>query len=277
MPIQTSTLRPGLLVSLKTSVTGNVAYDKQELVPRHLDEAGRQKKKWQTERIITDPAEMEKAWAVQQRARSLVTAVCASSAFGLLCPEADAEKLNGAIREARNLAEDFNSDASLTQLRIYVMIGRIASDDVEAVQAISSEVRGLLDDMTTGIENLDVQVIRKAATRAKSVGAMLSSEASEQVLGAVEAARTIAKKIRKAGETVTAEIDQDLLRQITEARTAFLDMEDSEEITAPEAEQGRTVELTPLEEAIEATREAPSRYRPVTGDQVTRGGTPRRR
>jgi hypothetical protein len=241
-PLQTSTLRPGLLVSLKTSVTGNIDYRKRIIEADHVDNQGRQKAKWETVRTITDPVEMKAAWTVQLRARGLICAVCTNSAFGLLCPEAEGVVLAEAIADARKLAEEFNSAASLTRVRIYVITGRIAQDDVEAVRAINSEIRELLEDMQTGIANLDVEVIRKAANRAKAVGAMLSTDAASRVQTAVEAARSIARKIVKVGETASAEVDQTLLRQITTARTAFLDFEPSEEVSLP-GQAGRAVDL----------------------------------
>ena len=38
--MQTNTLRPGLLVSLKTSIRGNVSYQYRDIEPEHLVENG---------------------------------------------------------------------------------------------------------------------------------------------------------------------------------------------------------------------------------------------
>ncbi len=242
--IKTSTLRPGLLVSLKTSVTGNVSYTKQEIVSDHLDDAGKRVASWQTERVIVDPEEHDNAIKVRGKARGLIRAICAESAFGLLCPETAAEQLDRAMKAARKLAEDFNEVAALTRVTVYVIVGRIAPDDVEAVRAINSEVRELLEDMQRGLRNCDVKLIREAASKAKSIGAMLSPEAAARVQIAVESVRSAAKKITQAGDQAAIEIDTRAIAAVTEARTAFLDLDEAGEIKAPEAEQ-RALDLTP--------------------------------
>lgn len=242
--VQTSTLRPGLLVSLKTSVVGNVRYDKRVIESAHLVEGKAQKAKWETERLIADVDEHEAALTARSKARSLIGSVCAKSAFGLLCPEARAEDLDKMIAEARIVAEAFNASAKLTRVSVYVITGRIAPDDVEAVKAIKSEVRELLDDMKEGVENLDVKRIRDAADRARSVGTMLAPEVQARVSLAIDAARAAAKKIVKAGEQAAAEVDLYAVRTITESRTAFLDMDEAAEVKAPAAE-GRAVDFEP--------------------------------
>ena len=102
-----NTLRPGLLVALNTSVKGNVNYTRRDLETDHETDAGL-KTKWETERTITDAAEYEQAIKVRSKARSLVTAVCTPTAFGLLCPETGAPELQPApptklASSARNL------------------------------------------------------------------------------------------------------------------------------------------------------------------------------
>ena len=131
-----STLRPGLLVSLKTSITGNVSYTKQTIEAEHVAADGAQLAKWETERKIADPAEHEAACVARGKASNAIRRVCSVTAFGLLCPESEGDKLEGAIAEARAVAEEFNSKAAMTRLGVYVITGRIAPDDVEAVKAI---------------------------------------------------------------------------------------------------------------------------------------------
>lgn len=248
MTIKASTLRPGLLVSLKTSVFGNVKYDKRMIDTEHLTKDGQQKARWETERTVFDPEEHEAAHAARSKARVAITRVCANSAFGLLCPESDADELEAAIKEARAIADEFNGSAKLSRLYVYVITGRIAQDDVEAVRAINSEVRELLDDMAKGLKNLDVKAVRDAASRAKSIGQMLSVDAAAKVQIAVEAARESARKIVKAGETAATEIDKRTIRKIVEQRTAFLDLDEAKEIAVPKAE-ARAVDFSPNNDA----------------------------
>lgn len=240
-----STLRPGLLVSLKTSVTGNVQYAKQEIEPDHKTEEGKRRAKWETERVIDDPEEHERATKTRSKCLSLIASVCARSAFGMLCAEIDRDKLDKAIAEARKLADEFNASASLTSVKVYVIIGRIAADDVEAVKAINSEISGLLTEMRDGLEKLDVKAVREAANRAKNVSQMLSYDAQSRVATAIELARKSARDIVAAGEEASMEIDRATIARLTEARTSFLDFDDQRAIAAPVV-SARAVDLEPL-------------------------------
>ena len=235
-----NTLRPGLLVALNTSVKGNVNYTRRDLETDHETDAGL-KTKWETERTITDAAEYEQAIKVRSKARSLVTAVCTPTAFGLLCPETGAPDLDKAADEARKLCEDFNRNAKVTRVQCFVLTGRVASDDVKAVQAISAEVRDLIADMKDGLEVLDVAKVRKAATEAKQIGSMLSPDAQARITVAIEAVRAQARKIVSAGETAAFEIDRRTIATLNETRTAFLDLDAPTEVAEP-AVVGRAVD-----------------------------------
>jgi hypothetical protein len=250
--MQTSTIRPGLIVSLKTSIEGNVNYERYDVEPDHLTEEGQKRAVWETKRTIVDPEEHDAAVIVRSKCRSLIVGVCSISTFGLLCPESRKEQLDLAIAEAQNWATVFNSQAKLTRIRVYVITGRVAQDDVEAVRAINSEVRDLMETMETGLQNLDVRVVRDAANKAKSIGQMLSDEASERIKVAVDAARELARKIVKAGEAGAEAIDHAAIRKIAEARTAFLDMDSlsEAEIATPE-QSARAIDLEPESVEVE--------------------------
>jgi len=248
MSIQTSTLRPGLLVSLNTSVRGNVSYAKEVIEGDHLTESGEKKAKWATERTIVDPAEHEAAIKVRSKVRSLITSVCAASAFGLLCPEDCADKLDRAMSAARKVADDFNLTAKLTRVHVYLIAGRIAPDDVEAVKAINAELRDLMADMEQGLKNCDVKVVREAASKAKELGSMLSPEAAGRTQVAIDAARSACKQIVAAGEQGAQEIDTAAINKIAAMRTMFLDLDEAKEITAPAAD-ARAVDFEPIDPA----------------------------
>lgn len=247
-----STIRPGLLVSLRTNLSGNVRYTAQEIEADHVDpDTGARRARWETERVIADPVEHEAAVKARGKARSLITATCAQSAFGLLCPEADEDKLHEAIREARTVADTFNEGANLTHIAVNVIVGRIAADDVEAVRAINSEVRELLAQMERGIRNTDATVIREAANKARGLAAMLSPEAAKRAQIAIEAARIAARQITKAGETAALEVDAVALETVRNSRLSFLDLEDATEVEAPQAAAAAldfdTTESIPME------------------------------
>ena len=242
MATQISTLRPGLLVSLKTSIRGNVTYSKHDLEEERIAEAER--KKWETERTIADAAEFDAAKKARNLASTAIRGVCTWSAFGLLCPEDRKDELDAALVEARRIVDTFNAGAGLTSVSVNVIAGRIAADDVEAVRAINSEVRDLLDEMKAGVEALDVQTIRDAANRARGLGAMLTPEAQVRIQFAIDAARGAAREIVKAGETAAMEVDRRAVATITESRTAFLDLDGGVAVGAT-AEKARAVDFEP--------------------------------
>lgn len=247
MNMSINTLRPGLLVSLKTACRGNVKYDKLDIEREHSTEEGSEVAKWETTRTISDPIEFEAARKAQSRATSIIRSCCTMSAFGLLCPERDADLLDRSISDARKVVDEFNATASLTHVSVYIMTGRIAQDDVEAVRAINSEVRQLLDTMATGVSRLDVKLIRDAAGKAKQLGNMLSSDAQARVQIAIESARAAAKKIVAAGEAAAVEVDQLAMRRITEQRTAFLDLDDAFDTVSVQEAPARSLDFVPVE------------------------------
>lgn len=237
-----TTIRPGLLVAVKTSIKGNVTYKKSATHVETLPD-GVEKAEWDTERRIKDAAEQEAATKARGRARSLIASVCSTTDFGYLCPIASKPELEAAITEARKVCEEFNRTSKVTKLRFNAVTGTIAQNDYQAVRAIRREVAELLTDMQEGLQNLDVGVAREAANRAKQLGQMLSSEAEVRVELAIKQVRESCKKIAAAGETGAAEIDRVTIQRLTEARTAFLDLDGADEVAAPIAE-GRALDLS---------------------------------
>jgi len=244
MDMPVSTLRPGLLISLKTSVVGNVSYSKQIIEPDHTTDAGTRRAQWNTTREIVDPTEHNRAIKARGQARQKIRQVAAPTAFGLLCPETNEKQLKEAVVEARQIADEFNRRAKYTRLEVYVFCGRVAPDDVEAVRAINSEVRDLLNEMQEGIRTLDVKRVRKAAMEARSIGKMLTPLAEARIKKAIDAARSVARNIVKSGEQAAQEIDREAIKQMTEARTSFLDLDTFEQVSRP-TESGRALDLIP--------------------------------
>lgn len=247
--MDTTTLRPGLLVCLKTSRKGdNVSYAREDIEKEHITNDGVKIDEWNTKRTTVDPTEYELAKDVRAMARNMVAGVCAKSSFGLLCAEENAEKLEAKIREANELTRKFNETAKITEVNIYTITGRIEPNDAEAVRAINAEVTDLLDKMQTGIKKLDVDMVRKAAAQARQLGTMLKPEANERIQEAIKAARKVARQINKAGEVASTELNEIAIKNITEARTAFLELDEPTTVPteAPEAE-GRAIDLEPEE------------------------------
>lgn len=245
MSIEFSTLKPCLLISLKSSLTGNVRYARQDTQFDTITEDGKKVAKWETERVIEDPAEHEAAVKVRGKARSLITSVCVKSSFGLVCPRDKAAVFDVALAEARALVAEFNRTARLTTVGIYVLAGQIASDDAEAVRAINSEVSDLLTEMQAGIKEMNVETIREAANKIRGLGAMLSPAAANVVQDAISVARAEARRLTQEGEKA-AEPTALTVAKIANARTMFLDLEPAEDVAAPDV-AGRVVDLAAAE------------------------------
>jgi hypothetical protein len=241
----TQILKPGFLVSLKTSVSGGIFYRRTDL-DKGTDESAAEYAKWETTRRIDDPEEYTRAQKTRSAASALIRAVCAHTAFGLLCPEVREDQLNEAIVQAQVLIDAHNKTAHATFIRVYVLRGKIASSDEEAVRALSSEVRELLEEMQSGIRSLDVKAIRDAAQKARKLGQVLEGEQAKKVSDAVEAARDAAKQIVKRldtdGTEATRAVAEAMSGPIERARFSFLELE-GELGRGPEGEAAPPINL----------------------------------
>lgn len=261
-PIRASTIRPGMLVVLKSSVSGNVSHSKQIIEAEHKTDDGAQKARWETERVVANPEEFVEATKLRNQARNKISGMCIQTAFGLLCPEDKVEQLGVRVNEAQAICDEFNKRAKCTTIGIYIVAGRVAADDAQAVRAINSEVRDLMATMEAGLQELNVDKVRGAADKARALGSMLSPKAAERVKAAIDIARKAAREMTKAAEVGTAEIDLAAIRKITESRTSFLDVAvDHAEVEAP-IHEGRAIDLAPVE-VNEAVTETAATEQPV--------------
>src|SRR5215472_5662935 len=141
MTLRATTIRPGVLVTLKTSLTGNVRYFTTDIEREHLLENGQTSEaEWNTRRITLDKAEHELAVKTRSKCRSLITGCCTVGNF-LICPVANRDNLEKAIAEAEALARDFNAKAAVTRISVYPALTEVAPDDARWIQLINSEVR----------------------------------------------------------------------------------------------------------------------------------------
>lgn len=262
--LKSSTLRPGLLVSLKTNLAGNVKYSTRTLGGERIVDGGSLHSRWETERTVIDPEEHEAGKTARGKARNAVSRVCSWSAFGLLCPTSNRAELEAGIAEAREIAETFNATASNSRLGFYVITGQIADNDAEALRAINSEMAELLSAMERGVADLDTKAIREAASRAQGLGQMLSPEAEARMKVAVDAARKAARTIVKAGESAAVEVDRIAIRRIQESRLAFLDIGEAQTVATPDA-QARALDFTP---EVETPVSEPSTAREIDMDDT---------
>lgn len=242
--MQIRTLRPGILVSAKSSVRGGIKYRKVELESER--EAGAEITRWETTKIVYDPDEHKAATKVAGRGRYLVARVCAESRHGLLCPEDRVDELEAAIREAQELCANFNASAVHTRVEVNVVCGRIVADDILATQALFRETEEFLAGMQQGLAELDVDKVRELCKKALDVGQMLAPEANDTVAVAVNSARAACRRIVKAGEQAAVEIDQVTIDILGTARNAFLDFEMGEGVQIDMMpEYGRAIEFEP--------------------------------
>jgi hypothetical protein len=251
-----TTLRPGLLVSVRTSIKGNVSYRTIDLGHTPTFEGG-EESRWETEKLVRNKDEQERATKARSAARSAIQTVCAHSDFGLLCPLDKEDKLEVAIAVARDIVREFNDSSDLTKISFNVLRGKVEQDDVRAVRAINEEVRDLIDAMTAGAQRLDVEAIRNAANKARSVGQMLTPDAQSRIQDAIDTARKTAREIVKAGEGAAIEVDRLAIERLQQSRTAFLDLDEGTEVQAP-TEPGRAVDFDVPPDVQAASVSAPA-------------------
>lgn len=243
--LRTTLLRPGLLVGLKTAIKGdNVDYTKTVLEEEHTNDNGELVGSWQTDKVVVDAAEHERAVKVRSKARNLVTSICAKTDFGLLCPADKAPLLEAALKEGAELCIAFNESASLTEIVFSSLTGTIAVNDAQAIRAIKGELAGLLEEMDKGVKALDVDATRLAANKAKQLGSMLSPDVQASLQKYIKDIRKVATEINKAGDQAAEVLNEEVLKGLALARTAFLDLDGMAEVQETVVE-GRAVDLDP--------------------------------
>lgn len=207
--------------------------------------------------LATLPAEHKAAGEARGKARTAVTRICCPSSFGLLCPQANEEKLQAAIEEAQAIAAAHNSIAKSTRLDVFVITGRIADNDEQAARAIGAEVRDLIAAMEAGVRKADPAAIREAASKARALSGMLGNEAQRKLSAAIIEVRAIAteivQRVGKSGETAASVVEGLKLSALEGARFAVLDMTEGADPTGDLfAAPGRAVDLEPAGEPAPA-------------------------
>ena len=214
-------IRPGYLVSLKTTLIGNVSYHKQVLEREHIVEDGSEEARWETKRVIGNKNEHQLGRKLQGEARGKIFTVCTNTAFGLLCPEEKAAELQQAIREAKEVAADFNRTARLSRMNVYVIVGKIAPDRFDVVSAMAAEALELLTSIQNGIRNRDALVIREAASELRKLSDMFSENGRSKLQDALNAGRGAARKIVKAPEGPQHELEVEAALLVRDVQSQF--------------------------------------------------------
>jgi HPt (histidine-containing phosphotransfer) domain-containing protein len=241
MTTQPTLLRPGILVGFKTNCDGGVRYETRDLdasVEQDELRAGAKTSRWETTKTVDDQMEFERASKTRVDARKLISRACVKTPFGLICPEAYEQELDRGIEQVHALIASFNETANFSRLSVFIMKGRIAASDEMAARAIASEMKDLLSEMNQAIDKLDPEAIREAATKAKTMSAMLQEEQQAKVSKAIEqakiAARTITKRVNKKGEEGATVIKELQREAIEAARLSFLDFSEVPVVKAGE-------------------------------------------
>jgi hypothetical protein len=224
-------LRPAILVVLRTTIDGAVQYRRLD-IDRDHDEEGARVAKWETTRRIENPEEYAEAVKVRSAIRNKVAGACAvTSAFGLMCPLDRAQELEEALRESRQILNDFNATAKNCRVTMAALRGEVAATDSEAIAAISNEVARMVREMERGIKLADPKRIREAADEAKALGAVLSDSARGKVTAAVDearkAAREIVKRVQKGAEKAAVVVRSLETEALRAASRTFLDLDES--------------------------------------------------
>jgi hypothetical protein len=246
-----SIIRPGLLVSVKSTVVGGVSYQRVDLDAEKPADEDQEVTRWETKRVIEDKAEHDAAVKCRSQALATIRKVCSATSFGLLCPTEQEGALDAAIVAARKLVDAHNDSAKHTRVGVYALKGRVASDDAEAARAITAEVATLVTQMDAGIKAFDPKAVRHAGRRARELSGMLSDEKQAKIEGAIAqaraAARAIVKRVQKEGEDRTTVLLDIQRGQIESARIAFLDMSGDDgcsgESTLPSVDRQRFADL----------------------------------
>lgn len=233
-------IRPGYLVNLSTKLEGGVTYTKRDL--DHREEGTAELSKWETEKITADKTEHERAVKVRGRIRSLVRSACVWTPFGIICPKDKVGDLDEKIAEARALEAGFNDGhqredgtwqpgAVHTKVRFNTLRGEIAENAAEAVQAVRSEVVGLLEELEQAMRAGAVQGIRDVAQKATQMGRLLEEGTSSRnaLERAVTEARRVGRLLVKQVEDGAASAEEVLkganVSLIATARMAFTEDE----------------------------------------------------
>ena len=223
-------IKPGILVALKTTVSGGVEHLREELAPEAAAPEAGSARTHKTTTIVENVEDHESAKVARSAARSTIARVCVLTDFGLLCPAEKEADLDEAIDAAQEMADKHNASSDTTRVSIFVMKGRVAETDDEAARGIAAEVRGLLETMDRGVAEGNVEAVRAAANRARKLTQVLDESAGNKLADAVaearDAAREIVKRVIDGGEALEIVVREIKTEARDTARFAFLDTGD---------------------------------------------------
>jgi hypothetical protein len=224
-------MKPSYLVSVKTSLNGGIQYNRKDVRDEHLED-GSEEQEWNTTKVISDPEEYKVATLLRAKVAGMISNKCKLTPFGLICPEGEIETVQLTEQLAQLEVEEYNINAKYTTISLNVMMGYIASDDVQAAQRIAKQMRDLATEMKRCVRAGDIEGIREAAKTANQMRAILGEEEKARVSLAVkearDAARTITKEVVKNGKKVDAVVPALKVGAISKMRLAFIDIDEGD-------------------------------------------------
>ena len=234
-------IRPGILVAFTSRLQGGVRYTRTDL------ETTAERSHWETVKETDDPAEHARGVKERAKAQALIRAVCARTSFGLLCRQDREDDLDAAIARAGDVVGVFNIQATTCHISISVLKGRVAADDLQAVQAITEELADLIEQMRKGVLAGDVKAIRDAASKATSAERMLSEPVAASARAAVviarQKARELVRRVEKGGEKLANISSGATTRALLTRRMAFLELaSNAAALPADEPEQPSVID-----------------------------------
>jgi hypothetical protein len=259
-----------LLVGGQISKPGDVRYER-------LDEDSTEKREGDiikgertrtTRRVIRDTEGHKAATELVGKLNNELRKICATSPFGRVCRVDREPALREFIKSARERALEHNQSVlgRFHRVEVNLLPGMITQDSERAARTLVKEMQGLFDEVQRGLDACDVEAIREAATRIKSLGTVFPASQQKAldaaVKGARRVARTLVREVEKKGRTI-ADVKRELdASPVSVARMKFLSMpSDAEadlkvEKAAPSKRFDKSTDAGPVEvkPAVNANR-----------------------
>jgi len=239
-------IKPSLFIVHDVSMTGGVSYTQEDKTRIDTGNENAEEETWKGRKRIFDVAEYNKARTLRQQIITLLKSKlsAADSKIGLFA--ADTPETVDIIQETEEeiaeLLDEFHvnfndgTGARYCTLTSSIISFRIASDNRQALEAISRRITDGLTRLKNATEAADVKEIRNTLKSLKGFDKLLPEVKSDALKTLVEdmraRARTLNKEINKNGKAI------DELTEYTDSAAIdsaeFIIFNDGEEIEIPE-------------------------------------------
>lgn len=226
--LSTLHVRPCILVIDKLLVERAVEYNRTDISCK-ANPDGSEDAKWETERHYKNRQETQKANQLYSAARAKLHAVCHRTDIGFICPEANRDKLETAIAEARKLVEDGNEVFQHCSVRFRVVCTELKTDNMPGVTTIQEVLEENVEKLKEALLSFDPTKATTILNSSKNLVGLFQDPASRQALETSrKEAKQLAGEIRKLlkefdGNVADAKVSQvgNQLLQRTDAAWNF--------------------------------------------------------